>query len=117
MSWPTVFDRSCVPDLTTLAISTDTNFDSALKVFDIDPNNPVALLSTILNAVDALAGGIEASHGGVLDTDLPLVGMKPRDLLGGLSNLQDALDEMRANPAESLQQLETELEKALGAGA
>ena len=114
VSWPTVFKEGCVPDPDTLTIRTDANFDDALKVFDIDPNNPVALLGTILNAVDALAGGIEALSGGVLDNDLPLVGMKPRDLLGGLSNVQAKLDFLRSHPAESLQQLETMLEKELG---
>jgi Ca2+-binding RTX toxin-like protein len=117
VSWPTVFKEGCVPDPATLDIRTDANFEDALKAFDIDPNNSVALLGTILNAVDALAGGIEAVSGegaSILDTlDLPLVGMKPRALLDNLSSLQTALDDLRRNPAASLQKLEGELEKAL----
>ena len=117
VSWPTVFDGSCVPNPDTLAISTDANFNDALKVFDIDQNNPVALLGTILNAVDALAGGIEAVSGAgasILDTlDLPLVGMKPRACWTTSPASRRRWTTCVGTRPASLQKLEGELEKAL----
>jgi Ca2+-binding RTX toxin-like protein len=116
--WSDVFDANCVPDTGTLAVYTDTDFADQLEVFDIDSNDPLALLNVILDTletlvatVDSLPGTGDAAH---LDTELPLVSKSPRDFLDLLDDLQAAVDELRASPPGTLQVLETELESSLG---
>ena len=95
VSWPNVFDSGCHPLTSGLLVTPTTDFDNSLKVFDIDPNNPFALLSIILDNLDALATAADDLSGGALDTPLPLVGTSPKELLSQFQQIKTALDEIR----------------------
>ena len=98
----------------TPAATADADFVSGLKALDIDPDNPRALLSLALNALDALANRLGAIDSGPLGERLPLVGISPKELVTQLDQLQAATNELRTNPPASLQDLEQALEQQLG---
>ncbi len=124
ISWPTVFKApdpskhfNCEPDPSALMVTpADFLSTSDLAAFNVNPDNPMALLSLILDALDGLVSGIEGIPDGkvkLLDNNLPLVGESPRDLLDGLTKLQANLDKIRSNPPDTLQDLEKVLEEEL----
>ena len=94
IDWPDVFGDDCNPDFDVLSVTADATFNSELLVFDFSTENPAALLSLVLDNLDAIAAGLEAL--GVLDDkELPLLGLSVGDLLGQLQNLQTSLDTLR----------------------
>ena len=117
--WNDVFGMGCLPNEANLSITPFTDFQHSLQVFDIDPNNPMALLSQILDNLDTLTlalDGLSGASNGLdfLDTRLPLASSTPRDLLTQLDTLHDTINDLRTNPPESLQTLEAALENELG---
>jgi Ca2+-binding RTX toxin-like protein len=114
IDWPDVFGDTCVFNTSGLSITMDTDFIQNLKAFDIDPDNYMALLSVILDNLDALVTGLDTlPEGSYLDTKLPLVGTSPRDLITQFDTLQDIIDYIRTHPPYSLQELEEMLEYKL----
>ncbi len=95
LSWPNVFDANCHPLTSSLLVSPTADFNDSLKVFDIDSTNPMALLSIILDHLDALATAADDLSGGALSEPLPLVGTSPKELLSQFQDIKTALDEIR----------------------
>jgi Ca2+-binding RTX toxin-like protein len=120
--WPDVFGDDCVPDTDSLQVTPNISFTDSLKVFDVDPTNSQALLSVILDGLDALADRIDnLSDTGIsatLDAKLPLIGLSPRDLLTQFDDVKAALDKIRTGATDgvpdSLQKLEGVIESNLG---
>lgn len=114
--WPDALTPTCEPYTSTLSIDPLPDFAHNLAVFNIDPENPAELLSIILNNLELLSNGLNQISGGdlgLLDTELPIIGENPRALIDQISNLQETIDELRLNPPNNLQELETALEAAL----
>jgi Ca2+-binding RTX toxin-like protein len=83
-------------------VTADADFTGELLPFDtIDPTNPQALLSLILDNLDALVDAVDDA-GGSFDTPIPLVGATPRDVLGQIDRLRSAADEIRGESAADI---------------
>ncbi len=116
VSWPDVFtDDTCEPDLAGIAVTTDGDFDTDLLSFNINPDNPLEMLSIILDSIYGLAQAVDSLPAiGDLDVQIPVVGVSPRDLLDKLEEINVAINDARSDPAGTLQALETQLETELG---
>ena len=125
ISWPDVFqDGTCIPDFDGIydgpdrdkgvVIEPDGQFSTDLFSFDIDTDNPVAMLSIILNSIAGLAGAIDALPGlgdqADLGVQIPVVGVSPRELLDKLEEINTVMNKATADPADTLAELETWLE-------
>lgn len=116
VSWPDVFeDGGCTPDLAGVAITPDAQFNTDLFSFDINPNNPLEMLSIILDSISGFAQAIDGLPAiGDLDVSIPIVGVSPRELLDKLEEINTVINDAKANPADTLQALETQLETEIG---
>ncbi len=116
ISWPSVFEAGgCTPDVTSLSVTPDGQFNTDLLSFNIDPDNPQKMLSIILDAIAGFTQGIDALPAiGDLDVRIPIVGVSPRELLDKLEDINDAINKARMEPAATLQALELQLETELG---
>ena len=90
-----------------------------LKKLDIVPNgDSTALLGKTLDKITNIADSIDSglqSVGGVLGTDIPLLGESAKDLFTGAQTLIDEVEEFRTSPSPvTLQDLETSFQNALG---
>lgn len=84
-------------------VSVDGDFTAELLPFDaIDPANPQALLSLVLDNLDAIADAVDDVSGGAFDTRIPLVGSTPRDVLTQLDRIRTATDEIRGEAAADI---------------
>lgn len=84
-----------------LTVDPDDTFDAGLrKFYDLAQNDPMALLNLILDSLTDLAERTEGVA--ALDTQLPLVGASPRDLLVQFQRLRLAADELRGGPTATM---------------
>lgn len=84
-----------------LTVTPRADFNEALKKFhDLAQDDPMALLTLILDSLTELAASTEDIA--VLDTQLPLVGASPRDLLVQFQRLRLAVEELRGAPSATL---------------
>ena len=116
VTWPDVFvDGGCTPDLAGVTVTPDAQFNSDLFSFNINPDNPLEMLSVILDSISGFAQAIDALPAlGDLDVQIPVVGVSPRDLLDKLEEINVVINDVKTNPSDTLQTLETQLETELG---
>jgi Ca2+-binding RTX toxin-like protein len=98
-------------------VKTSADFASELAALDINPDNPLELLSVVLDSLDHVGTAMNETNREEFNRPLPVIGRRPRDLLPQLSALQTSLDTIRtAGPDElprTLQALEKRLEELL----
>jgi Ca2+-binding RTX toxin-like protein len=88
-------------DPSKLTVTPDGAFNSGLKKFyDLAQDDPMALLTLILDSLTELAESSEDIA--ALDVQLPLVGASPRDLLVQFQRLRLAVDELRGGPTATI---------------
>lgn len=95
ITWPNVL-------VGTPQVEADGGFNQDLLSFDaIDPANPQALLSLLLNGLDTLSNAIDGSSNSVFETRIPVVGVTPKQVLSQFRRVKTATDELRgANPGD-----------------
>jgi Ca2+-binding RTX toxin-like protein len=99
---------------------TDIELDATaqlLEQLDIDRPNPTALLTKFLDTFDGVDSALEGlpGVGGLLDTQIPLLGKSPRDLYNAIDDLKAQIEELRTGPTPvSLSDLEVKLQELLG---
>ena len=115
VSWPDVFvDGGCAPDPALVTITPDSQFNSDLFSFNINPDNPLEMLSIILDSISGFSQAIDGLPAvGDLDVSIPIVGVSPRELLDKLEEINTAINKAKGEPAGTLQTLETQLETEL----
>ena len=104
--WPDILNES--PTL-----SGNTQFNDDLLSFNIDPENPLALFNSIVDAVDIAIAAVSDIEGDVLDEELPVIGTSVRDSVAFLDDVRDSVNDLAQDPAGSLQRFETDLEIAI----
>ncbi len=103
------------PDLTsgTPTVGTNGSFNDNFGSFNLDPNDPLAMFSTVLAAIDSAMALLQDIAGGEVDTPLPIIGTSLSDLVDWLTVVQDTINSLADNPAGSLELLELTLETAI----
>lgn len=68
-------------------------------LYRLEVGSPVALLETLLDNLDQIVAVIDNASGGTLgealDTELPIVGISPRSLLGQITEIRRTIEEIR----------------------
>lgn len=81
----------------------DTEWNSG-DLYRVEVSSPLALLETLLDNLDQVVAVIENAGGpglgDALDTELPIVGISPRTLLGQISEIRRTISEIRRPAAE-----------------
>ena len=73
------------------------DFTTALSGFDVDPTNPAAMLTLILNGLRAVLSKIDVA-GGAFDQSLPVLGKSPKQLFAQLDGLRSGIEELAGGP-------------------
>jgi Ca2+-binding RTX toxin-like protein len=107
-SWPDLTVTENQPTVTASETFTD-NFAS----FNIDPEDPLALFSTLLVAVDTALSAVEDIAGSEIDQEIPILNTSVRDLLDWVDGVQDAINALANDPAATLELLELTAEAAI----
>jgi Ca2+-binding RTX toxin-like protein len=94
--------RCTAPGLTGGTDNTWTTGD----VYRLRVGNPLALLETLLDNLDQIAAGLDTISGGAvssaLDTELPLIGASPRELLAQIKDVKRAVTELKGGPGPTI---------------
>ncbi len=112
-AWDDVFAGDPVVDA-------DAGFTDNFLAFNIDPDDPQALFTAILAAVDqalALIEGLgEASGQEGLNQQLPIIGTNLTEILGWIDTIQDTITTLSQDPSATLDLLELAIESAIAEG-
>lgn len=87
-----------------------------LEQLDIDRPNPTALLTKFLDTFDGVDEALDGlpGVGGLLDTQIPLIGKTPKDLYNAINDLKSQVEALRTGPTPvSLADLELKLQDLL----
>jgi Ca2+-binding RTX toxin-like protein len=87
----------------------NTTWDSG-DLYRVEIGSPLAMLELLLDNLDQIVAAIDnvsgAGLGEALDTELPIVGISPRALLGQIQDIRQTIDEIRQPAADVLCGLE-----------
>lgn len=97
INWPDV-----TSPLVAANIQADSDFNADLEVFrDINPTNPQALLSLILDNLDSISTAVEGIAGNSFNARIPFVGASPKEIVSQFQQVKAATDELRgATPGD-----------------
>jgi Ca2+-binding RTX toxin-like protein len=93
------------------------NFNDELLSFDFSHEDPLQLLSRIIDTLDTFVSEIAELTGNeaALDTPLPLIGKSFKDLVDQIEAIKAQLEAIIDDPSSTLQDFETQFENLLGA--
>ena len=106
------------PDITvgSPTVTANTDFAANLLDFSFDAANPQQLLIQVLDAVQALVDTFDSvvNSSPTLNASLPIIGTSFQQIADRFDQLRDALNAVIADPENTLQTFETQLESVLG---
>lgn len=94
-------------------VTTDTEFNDDFLGFNLDSEDPLALFSTLLAAIDTALSAVEDITGDEIDMEIPVLNTSARDLLSWVDGVQDAITTLASNPTGTLELLELTVEGAI----
>ncbi|MCB0032845.1 MAG: hypothetical protein KDE51_02405, partial [Anaerolineales bacterium] len=106
---------TCLLNPQTISPTISTEFNNALLPFNLNPDNPLELLSYILDSVDLVLGSFGGVENEALNTNLPLIDASPQDVFDELQQLDERLNELRNNPPQTLDDLQVALSEIIAA--
>lgn len=103
------------PDLTSGEPTVETfgDFNDDFLSFAVDPENPAALFTTVLTAIDTALNLVEDISGDDVDREIPVLGTSLTELMSWVDGVQDAVNALASDPAASLELLELTIESAI----